>query len=109
MNGGAIQSNLIESKNSLVKRYLQSLGLKNIYQADYLLGANLYARGDMEECPWNEDITNYSVRTTLGFNNMLMFFSPDISKIEVNWNEKDLKNSKVSKNKSKKKIKKIGN
>ena len=84
MNGGAIKSNLIESKNSNVKIYIQTLGLKNIYQADYLLGANLYARGDMEECPWNEDITNYSVRTTLGFNNMLMFFSPDISKIEVN-------------------------
>jgi len=84
MNGGAIQSNLIESKNSLIKRYLKSIGLKNVYQADYLLGANLYARGDMEECPWNEDITNYSVRNSLGFNNMLMFFTPDKSKIEVN-------------------------
>ena len=84
MNGGAIQSNLIESKNSLVKRYLKSLGLKTVYQADYLLGVNLYARGDMEECPWNEDITNYSVRNSLGFNNMLMFFTPDKSKIEVN-------------------------
>ena len=84
MNGGAIQSNLIESKNSLVKRYLKSLGLKTIYQADYILAVNLYARGDMEECPWKEDITNHSVRNSLGFNNMLMFFTPEKSKIEVN-------------------------
>ena len=84
MNGGFIQSNLIESKNSLVKRYLKSLGLKNVYQADYLVGTNFYARRDMEECPWIEDETNYSTRTSLGFNNMLMFFSPNKSKIEVN-------------------------
>ena len=84
MNGGAIQSNLIESKNSLLKRYLDVLGLKDVYQADYLTGTIFYARGDMEECPWREDISNYPVRASLGFNNMLMFFSPDKTKIEVN-------------------------
>ena len=84
MNGGSIQSNLIESKNSVIKRYLKPLGLKNVYQADYLVGATFYARGDMEKCPWSEDLTNYPIRTSLGFNNMLMFFSPDKSKIEVN-------------------------
>ena len=76
MNGGFIQSNLIESKNSLVKRYLKSLGLINVYKADYLVGTNFYARGDLEKCPWIEDETNYSTRTSLGFNNMLKVFHP---------------------------------
>ena len=83
MNGGAIQSNFIESKNSVVKRFLFNIGLKNIYQYDYLLGANLFSNGDMKDCYWNDSLFNSSFNNSLGFSKMLTLFSPDVSKIEV--------------------------
>ena len=83
MNGGAIQSNFIESKNSVVKRFLFRIGLKNIYQYDYLLGANLLSKGEMKECYWNDSIFNSTFNNSLGFSKLLTLFSPDISKIEV--------------------------
>ena len=83
MNGGAIQSNFIESKNSVVKRFLFRIGLKTIYQYDYLLGANLFSKGDMKECYWNNPLSDSSFNNSLGFSKMLTLFSPDISKIEV--------------------------
>ena len=83
MNGGAIQLNFIESKNSVVKRFLFRIGLKNIYQYDYLLGANLFANGDMKDCYWNNSIFNSSFDISLGFSKMLTLFTLNISKIEV--------------------------
>lgn len=83
MNGGAIQSNFIEAKNIIVKRYLPNLGLKNVYQYDYLLGTFLYANNDMQECYWSTFDTEQSFNSSLGFNNLLMFFKPNKEKIEV--------------------------
>lgn len=83
MNGGAIQSNFIESKNSIVKRFLPNLGLKNVYQYDYLLGAFLYSKNDMESCYWVEDNSEKAFKSSLGFNNFLMFYKPIKEEIEV--------------------------
>ena len=83
MNGGAIQSNFIEAKNSLVKRFLPNLGLKNVYQYDYLLGTYLYAKNDMEECYWTDSNDDQSFKSSLGFDNLLLFFKPSKEKIEV--------------------------
>jgi hypothetical protein len=83
MDGGTIQFNFIESKNSVVKRNLSKFGLKNVYQYDYLLGANLFASGDMDECYWNKNITGSSFNNFFGFSKMLTLFQPDITKIEV--------------------------
>ena len=63
------QSNLIESKNRMVKRYLKHFGLKNVYQADYLDGTNFYTKGDLEECPRIEGTINYSTITLLVLSN----------------------------------------
>ena len=83
MGGKSIQSNLIESKNSVVKRLINKPGLKNVYQRDYLLGTHLLARGEIEECYWKSEELNVNFKNTLGFNNMLRLFTPDKTKIEV--------------------------
>jgi transposase-like protein len=75
MDGGAIQSNFIESKNSAVKRILPKFGLKNVYQYDYLVGTNLLASGDMDKCYWDENIMSGSFNKSLGFSKMLMLFA----------------------------------
>jgi hypothetical protein len=48
-----------------------------------LVGANLFAFGDMDECYWNKNITGSSFNNSFGFSKMLTLFQPDITKIEV--------------------------
>ena len=81
--GGFIQSNLIESKNSIVKRLINNIVLKSVYQYDHLLGTHYLARSDMDKCYWENFILEMKFNSELGFDQMLNFFNPDRKEIKV--------------------------
>lgn len=83
MGGRYIQSNLIEVKNSVVKRLINNIGLKTVYQYDYLLGTHFLARGDMDECYWEDSNQEINFSNNIGFNQMLSLFRPDKKEIKV--------------------------
>lgn len=83
MGGSYIQSNLIESKNAIIKRLIKKIGLKNVYQFDYLLGTHLYANGDIIKLPWESNGLNVNFSSNLGFTNMLSMFIPNKEQIKV--------------------------
>lgn len=85
MSGGFIQSNFIESKNCVIKQLILGEGLKNVYQYDYLLGAHLLAKNDIDRCYWNFSNIEGNFRSTLGFTYLLNFFQPDYRKIIINF------------------------
>ena len=83
MGGGFIQSNLIEAKNSIVKRLIKNIGLNTVYQYDYLLGTHSLARGDIDECYWENSVLEMNFKSNLGFDQMLNFFNLDKKEIRV--------------------------
>ena len=83
MNGGAIQSNLIESKNSLIKRILNKNSLKKVYQYEYITGAIFLGRKDVEKCYWEVNANHAIFNNSLGFSRMLTFFTPKSENVEV--------------------------
>ena len=83
MGGGYIQSNLIEAKNSIVKRLISNIGLKSVYQYDFLLGTHFLARGDIDKCYWDNSSIEMNFSSNLGFGQMLQFFNPDKKEIKM--------------------------
>ena len=83
MNGGAIQSNLIESKNSVIKNILPDHGLKGVHQYDYLVGTYLFANEELKCDIFSQSTIKYKPRSSLGFYHMFDFFILDPTQIEI--------------------------
>ena len=83
MNGGAIQSNLIESKNSVIKDIIPVHGLKGVHQYDYLVGTHLFANNELKCDIFTPTLMKYKPRSSLGFFHMLDFFKPESRQIEI--------------------------
>lgn len=83
MNGRYIQSNLIESKNNVIKGLINGKGLKNVSQYENLLKNHLLARSEIDLELKEEKNKERSFCNNLGFKNVLHFFKPTSDKIEI--------------------------
>ncbi|MHA1169544.1 MAG: hypothetical protein ACTSRU_17090 [Candidatus Hodarchaeales archaeon] len=83
MKGGTIQSNRIENVNREIKAVFPDRGIKNPEQAKKLLDHHLTFWSDQSAVPGEREVITSSVSRSIAFRNMLTYFKPSVSQVEV--------------------------
>lgn len=91
MNGRSIQSNLIESKNRLIKDIIPRRGLKNLTQLKQYLNSYLTFWRNSNTTLKNRSSPLLPLKPSTGFARILTFFHPQIKEIQIRRNQENEK------------------
>lgn len=83
MNGGAIQSNRIESINRIIKDLIPRRGLKNATQVSHYLNTHLSYWSHKIDQPTKNPVIETPLTPSTGFARVLTFFRPKADAITI--------------------------